>query len=421
MASNRLTKATTEALKPREREYFVWDVGAGSVQGFGIKVLPSGRQVAVFQYRLKGAGRRGWARRFTIGTLGPGLSFTSAKAMAEELRASKVIGGDPVHDTKAKAQAAVERNRLSKERTFKALSDAWLQKRSKLRSFIQLKRITKTHLGELNSRDVASLTYADLEVLVDKVEARAPFMARQVALALRSILDLGVRKGWVEENRAASIEIAAPHGGRDRVLTDPELVRIWQAAEAMGWPYGKAIQLLILTAARRSEVVGLDWSEIDVDAGLWKLPASRAKNNEAHVIHLSSQAVAVLKSLSKEKGNKLPKSGLIFSTTGNTPFSGFSKPKRRLDDAAKVEEWRLHDLRRTAATAMSEMGLSVQVVERVLNHRGMSRSGIVGIYQRSELLPERKAALEAWGKRVAALVSGRKPAGNVVPIKAARS
>ena len=146
MASNRLTKATAEALKPREREYFVWDVGAGSVQGFGIKVLPSGRQVAVFQYRLKGAGRSGWARRFTIGTLGPGLSFSRAKTMAAELRASKVTGGDPVHDTKERAQAAVERNRLAKERTFKALADAWLQKRSKLRSYIQLKRVTKTHL-----------------------------------------------------------------------------------------------------------------------------------------------------------------------------------------------------------------------------------------------------------------------------------
>jgi len=105
---------------------------------------------------------------------------------------------------------------------------------------------------------------------------------------------------------------------------------------------------------------------------------------------------------------RFPKHGLLFSTTGKTPFSGFSKAKAQLDEDAEVSEWRLHDLRRTAATAMSEMGYSIQVVERVLNHRGMSRSGVVGIYQRSELLAERKAAIEAWGSRVAEIIANKK-------------
>ncbi len=420
MANKRLTKASTEALKPDNREYFVWDEGPGAVPGFGIKVLPSGRRVAVFQYRLRGAGRTGWARRFTIGTLGPGLTFSRAKAMADELRASKVIGGDPVHDTKAKARAAVEHSRLSRERTFKALADLWVKRKAALRSLVQVKRIIKTHLEPLHSQDVATITYADVETLVEKVQDRAPFMARQVSLVLRCILDLGVRKAWLVGNVAARIEIGAPHPGRDHILSDAELARVWISADCMGWPYGKAIQLLILTAARRGEVMGLDWAEIDIDAATWTLPAKRAKNNEKHLIHLSPQAVEVLGSLSDTKDFRVPKSGLVFSTTGNTPFSGLSKPKKRLDDAAKVKDWRLHDLRRTAATAMSEMGFSVQVVERVLNHRGMSRSGIVGIYQRSELLPERKAAIEAWAAKVEALVSGTALAPNVVPITTAR-
>lgn len=249
-------------------------------------------------------------------------------------------------------------------------------------------------------RDVAGLTYADLETLVDTVRSRAPHMARQVILVVRSILDLGVRKGWLEHNIAERIEVEAPGVSRDRVLSDKELKKIWLAAAQTSWPFGPAVQLLILTAARRSEVIGMKWSEIDGDAGVWRLPAERAKNNEAHIIHLSAEAMQVLKSLPGVPKGRLPKHGLLFSTTGKTPFSGFSKAKAQLDEDAEVSEWRLHDLRRTAATAMSEMGYSIQVVERVLNHRGVSRSGVVGIYQRSELLAERKAAIEAWGSRV---------------------
>ena len=201
------------------------------------------------------------------------------------------------------------------------------------------------------------------------------------------------------------------------VVADPHTRRVLfvseNAAEMLGWPFGRAVQLLTVTAARRSEVLGLDWAELDLDAGLWRLPAARSKNGEAHVIHLSPQAVAIVKSLRDFKDGKLPKAGLAFSTTGKTPIGGITKYKARLDMIAKVKAWRLHDLRRTAATGMSGMGFSLTVVERVLNHRGVSRSGVAGIYQRAEFLPERKVALTAWGERVAALVEGRKPADNV--------
>jgi len=420
MATKRLTKATVEALKPGVARLIVWDQGPGAIRGFGVRVLPTGRKVAIFKYRVRGAGRRGIARWFTIGELGPGLTFSKAKDTADRLRADVIAGGDPARDTKARALAVIESDRLAKERTFKALADLWIKRKAALRSLVQVKRIIKTHLEALHGQDVATITYADVETLVEKVQDRAPFMARQVTLVLRSILDLGVRKAWLVGNVAARIEIGAPHPGRDHILSDAELARVWIAADGMGWPYGKAIQLLILTAARRGEVMGLDWAEIDIDAATWTLPAKRAKNNEKHLIHLSPQAVEVLGSLSDTKDCRVAKSGLVFSTTGNTSFSGLSKPKKRLDDAAKVKDWRLHDLRRTAATAMSEMGFSVQVVERVLNHRGMSRSGIVGIYQRSELLPERKAAIEAWAAKVEALVSGTALAPNVVPITTAR-
>ena len=157
MANKRLTKATVEALLPdkeKQQPYFVWDSGKGCIRGFGIRVLPSGRKVAVLQYRLKGAGRKGTARRYTIGAIGPGLKFSRAQAIAEELRASVVNGGDPVRDVKSAAIASLERDKLAKERTFKMLADAWIAKKENLRSLVQIKRIIKSHLGELHKRDV---------------------------------------------------------------------------------------------------------------------------------------------------------------------------------------------------------------------------------------------------------------------------
>src|SRR5687768_3940803 len=106
MANQRLTKTSVAALEPKEETYFVWDTGKGCIRGFGLRVLPSGRRVAVLQYRLKGAGRKGMARRFTIGEIGPDLKFFRAQQIAEQLRASVVNGGDPVRDVKAQALAS---------------------------------------------------------------------------------------------------------------------------------------------------------------------------------------------------------------------------------------------------------------------------------------------------------------------------
>jgi hypothetical protein len=97
----------------------------------------------------------------------------------------------------------------------------------------------------------------------------------------------------------------------------------------------------------------------------------------------------------------------MFTTTGTTPISGWSKTKGRLDAAMKTAPWRLHDLRRTAVTGMAELGIRPDVIELAVNHISGSRGGIAGVYNRSELLDERRAALERWAKHVAGLVSGK--------------
>jgi integrase len=151
-----------------------------------------------------------------------------------------------------------------------------------------------------------------------------------------------------------------------------------------------------LTGARREEIAGLRWSEIDGDT--IKLEGARTKNSEAHLIPLSAPAKTLLDSMPRIAG-----SDFVFTTTGEKPISGWRQPKIKLDTASGVTGWRIHDLRRTVATGLQKLGVTLQTVEAVLGHTSGSRGGIVGVYQRHDFADEKRAALEAWGSHVMAL------------------
>jgi integrase len=159
----------------------------------------------------------------------------------------------------------------------------------------------------------------------------------------------------------------------------------------------------------------MDWSELDRHAMLWTLPASRTKNGKAQLVPLSSGAIDVLDDVAKD--GAWPSKGLVFSTTGRTPVSGFTKPKRRLDEWLRKEcpnaaPWRVHDIRRTIATGLQRLGVRFEVTEAVLNHVSGSRSGIAGVYQRYNWAAEKRAALDSWAKHLMSVAS--KPSSGCV-------
>ena len=156
----------------------------------------------------------------------------------------------------------------------------------------------------------------------------------------------------------------------------------------------------------------MTWGEIAANLSAWTIPGARAKNGVAHLIPLSSPAQAILRAAPHIEGNDLVFPGL------RGPFNGFSKAKAALDKTSGVKGWRLHDLRRTLATGLQKLGVRLEVTEAVLNHVSGSRAGIVGLYQRHDWADEKRAALDAWGAHVAALVEGREAEGNVTPIRA---
>jgi integrase len=152
----------------------------------------------------------------------------------------------------------------------------------------------------------------------------------------------------------------------------------------------------------------MGWGELAPDLSSWAIPASRAKTGAAHIVPLSTQAQAILRGTPR-----LGESDLMFPGRRGT-FSGFSKAKAALDKASGVKDWRLHDLRRTMATGLQRLGVRLEVTEAVLNHIAGSRAGIVGVYQRHTWAEEKRAALNAWGEHVAAIVERHETIGNVV-------
>ena len=168
---------------------------------------------------------------------------------------------------------------------------------------------------------------------------------------------------------------------------------------ALGYPYGSIVLLLILTGQRRNEVSGMKWSELDADAGFWSMAAERTKNGHAHQIPLLPMAAEILAGLPRQNPT------FLFPARGNSDvsFSGFSKLKSRLDDASGVDNWTLHDLRRTTATGLASLGIALHVVEKLLNHVSGSFGGVAGIYNRFQYVPEMRDALTKWEAHLQAL------------------
>jgi integrase len=240
---------------------------------------------------------------------------------------------------------------------------------------------------------------------------RVSIAGRTVAYG-RACFQWALKRGTVEVNPFSALPALGARPKRERVLSDDELAKIWRAAAAILTPFGPIVRFLILTGQRREEVAGMTWAELSEDRSTWTIAADRAKNGKPHIVPLAEPARALLSSL--------PEAGdlVIPGDRPPAPFSGWSKAKVRLDAAAGVDDWVLHDLRRTVATGLQRLGVRLEVTEAVLGHISGSRAGIVGIYQRHDWATEKRAALEAWATHVERLADGRAATSNVVALAA---
>jgi integrase len=384
-----LTAASVERVKPGLSRQEIPDA---LLPGLYLIVQPSGAKSWAVRYRHGGK-----PRKVTLGTVNA-LSLAEARDAARKAMRTVAGGDDPAAIKKAASKAAAEPARD----TVEAIVAEWLKRdQSKNRSAAEVARImNRDVLPTWQGRDFTKITRRDCLELIDRVHDRAPVVALRIYAYLHRLFRWSVGRGLLDASPMAELPKPGREVSRDRVLTDTELVGVWLGCDKIGWPFGPAIKLLILTGCRREEVGSLRWNEIDGIA--IQLVGERTKTKEARAVPLSPQAVEILENLPC-----VNQPDFVFTTTGRTPVSGWSRAKRLLDQHSGVEDWRVHDLRRTFATGLQRLGTRLEVIEAALGHVSGSRAGIVGVYQRHGFEPEMRRAADAWGQYVAFLIDGR--------------
>jgi integrase len=396
-----LTAAALAALKPPSARREVPD---GKVSGLFLIMQPSGAMSWAVRYRF--AGR---PRKFTIGP-SPAIDLTSARGRALEALAQVAAGFDPAQQKQAARAAAKDKQRSELDVVERVVAD-FIERHAKpkTRDWRETERkLNKDVIPAWQGRRLSEIGKADVHALLDAmVDRGAPIGANRTFAQIRKMCNWAVQRGLIDRNPCDGLTPPSGEKARARVLANAELAVVWEAAGLIGFPFGPIVRLLILTGQRRDEVAGMRWEEIDLDRNVWTIPAERSKNRREHAVPLSDAAVAMIAALPQFA------SGFLFSA-GKTAPSGFSKAKPRLDkavanvlDGETLPHWVLHDIRRSVATGMGDLGVDIVVTERCLNHISGSFAGIVGVYQRQKYEAEMRAALDLWANHVETLISGR--------------
>jgi integrase len=409
-------------------------------RGLAVRVTASGGRTYLCQYTLHG---HKW--RVPLGSCSA-LSLGKARAAAAVVMGDVAKGRNPAADRRE--AAAAERARRTRNRlTLRVLIDDWdrLHLASRRPSYA-VEAVRALHSAFADRLDDAAEDLDRIAVVRvldslrrrhkrkagdDAGKSKGAAMTGRTAAYGRAAYAWALKRGSVSVNPFASLPIGKSIAKRERVLSDRELVEVWRAAGDASSPYGSIIRLLILTGQRRGEVAGMTWNEISEDWMAWTIPGERTKNGLAHTVPLSAAArdllnAALPKGMKDEPANGL----LVLPGALGTPFAGWSKAKRTLDQAimeartnaaaragvqpAPLVAWSVHDLRRTVATGFQRLGVRLEVTEAVLNHISGSRGGIAGVYQRHDWAAEKRAALDSWAAHVVYLTEGHSPSGKVL-------
>jgi integrase len=346
------------------------EVPDGKIAGLYLVLQPSGARSWAVRYRVNGL-----SRKLTIGPH-PTIDLATARKRAREALGDVAGGKDPAavkqaSKATARAEHAAEVDRV--ERVVELFVER--HAKPKTRDWRETERMLVNEVvSRWKGRRLSQITRAHVHEMLDEIVDRgAPIRANRVFAQFRKMCRWAIARGIIERSPCEGLTAPSVETRRDRVLSDDEIRLAYRAFEVAGWPFGPIGELLLLTGARRDEVAGMKWSELDLDARVWSLPKTRTKNKRDHQIPLSDDAVRIIEGLPRIG---FAKDGLVFTVTGRTPVSGFSRAKTmvdgtiletlreeaeaRGDDPQKVQalaRWTIHDLRRSVATNLQKLGV----------------------------------------------------------------
>ncbi|HVT17888.1 MAG TPA: tyrosine-type recombinase/integrase [Thermoanaerobaculia bacterium] len=382
------------ALRPGRIRVDYMDLG---LRGFGLTVRPSGTKTFFVRYR---AGRL--EGRITLGDY-PALTLASARTMARDVIGRLARGEDPQADRRAQRDAP----------TFGEVAADYLELHAKRRkrTWQEDERILRRDLlPAWRHLPAAAIRRRDVANLLDRVVGRgSPIMANRIRALASKIFAFALEREIVEFNPVAGLPPQGEERGRERVLSEDEIRTLWQAWEAEGSIASFIFRLLLLTAQREAELLGMRWT--DIAGAWWTVPAGIVKNKLAHRVYLGSEARELLAELKERTGD----GPWVFASPRRkgAPTASINKAKERFRATSGIPDWRPHDLRRTAATYMGRLGVPRPAIARVLNHVD---AGVTAIYDRSTAEPAIEQALRLWGNRLDEIVNGQsRPATSTSP------
>lgn len=367
-----------------------------SLSGFGVRAHHSGKKVFFVRYEDE----VGTRRRLKIGHY-PALGLADARDKAKEAIGRIARGENPQR----------ERVEQRKAETFGELAADYLRlhAKRKKKSWKEDKRILKADLlPAWRRRKAASIGRREISELLDGIVDRgAPIMANRTRALISKVFRFGMSRDVVEVNPVQAVPMPAKNRQRDRVLYEEEIRSLWQALEGEKPIMAATFRMRLLTAQRGKEVLSMRWEHIN--GNWWTIPAEVAKNGLTHRVPLSPQVVALLEDLRLLSGDSV----WVFASPRKkgAHLKTVTRAAARIAEAAEIEDFTAHDLRRTAASHMTSMSISRLVVSKILNH---AESGITAVYDRHSYDAEKREALDRWARRLERMLLGRRQSARTI-------
>jgi integrase len=402
MAVAKLTKRVVDRLS---QGGLVWDT---EVKGLGVRCQTTEAKHYILRYPIASATKTR-QRIMSIGRHGSPLTPELARKEANRLKGLIASGIDPLQERK---RVREEHKRPAEANIGDQIERYLNHKRGSLKpgSFDQDQRRLKKHAEPIHplrlsdiDNDPRAARRAIAQLLDDIESGSGPVARNRTRTTLHTFFDWLVKKGLLDQNPVTNTPLATEAGSRERVLSNAEITELWAALGDDR--FSNIVRLLLLTGQRRNEIGKLRWSEVDFDRAMLVLPPDRVKNGRQHELPLSNQALAILKGLAQGPKHNRTNDAFVFGR-----FGGWSNEKAALDrailasrDGKPIPHWTLHDLRRTCATGMAELGVLPHIIEAILNHISGHKGGVAGVYNRARYEGEMREALVKWGNYVEGL------------------
>lgn len=358
--------------------------------GLGLRLSSAGRKSWFVMYRH--AGR---LRRYTLSTY-PTLGLADAREKAKELLHEAAIGNDPATEKQVNRGAptfgeiAVQYIELYA----KANKRSWKEDQ-RILDYDLLPKWKAVKAHEIKRRDIINL--------LDTIVQRAPIQANRTLALLRKLFNWAISRDLMEANPCAAVKMPAKENRKDRVLTEDEIRQFWHGLESasMSELTRLCLKFQLMTAQRKGEIVIAEWSEFDLTNGWWTVPNEKAKNKLSHRVPLSPLALGLLEQIKLLSGQSR---WLFPSGKGDKAILDTSIDHALHKNEAKfaIPPFTPHDLRRTAASYMTSLGVPRLTVSKILNH---IESGITAVYDRHSYDQEKREALELWGDKLNQILS----------------